>query len=92
MFPGLPVTRVVLVGIDPAWEITGWLRRHPVDFVVMAPQPKNGLRRLFSGSISEVVRQSGLASVIAVAGPVLKRNHRSSTLAGNAGGVGATAA
>ena len=91
-FPGLPVTRIVLIGTHPAREITGWLRQHPVDFVVMAPQRKNALRRLFSDGVSEAVRQSGLASVIAVSGTGLERYSRSNTLAGDAGRVGAAAA
>lgn len=91
-FPGLPIRRIVLVGTHPAREIISWLRQHPADFVVMAPHGKNGLRRLFSGSLSEAVRQSGLVPVIAVSGTRLERTSRSSTLVGEAGRVGAAAA
>ncbi len=65
-FPGLPVTRVVLVGSHPSKEIIGWLRGHPVSFVVMATRGESRLRRLIAGSLSEAVRRSGLAPVISL--------------------------
>ncbi len=57
---------MVLVGSRPAEEIIGWLRGHPVSFVVMATPEKGSLRWLFTTSLSEAVRRSGLAPVISV--------------------------
>ena len=65
-FPGLRVTRVVLVGTDPAQEIIDWLRSNPVDFVVMATHGHGGVRHLLGGSVTEAVLRSGLAPVVAV--------------------------
>ena len=65
-FDGLHVTPVVLVGSDPAAGIVGWLRRHPVDYVVMATHGHGGLRHLVAGSVTEAVLRSGLAPVLAV--------------------------
>ena len=64
--PGLPVTRIVLVGARPVQEIIGWLRAHPVDFVVMATEGKRGLHRLIGGSIAEAMQRIGLAPVILI--------------------------
>lgn len=68
-FADVSVTRVVLVGTDPAAQIIGWLREHPVDYVVMATHGHSGLRRLVAGSVTEAVVRSGLAPVITVRAP-----------------------
>ena len=65
-FPGQSVARVVLVGSRPAKEIVGWLRDHPVSFVLMATPDTGSLRQLITGSLSEAVRRSGLAPVISI--------------------------
>lgn len=65
-FAGLPVEQIVLVGDHPATEIIDWLRRHPVDFAVMATHGHSGLRQIVTGSVTEAVLRSGLAPVIAV--------------------------
>lgn len=65
-FAGLPIERVVLVAMHPAEEIIGWLRAHPVAFVVMATHGHGGLHHLLAGSVTEAVLRSGLAPVIAV--------------------------
>jgi nucleotide-binding universal stress UspA family protein len=67
-FDGLSVRRVVLIG-DPATEIAGWLRRCPVDLVVMASRARSRLRRLLGGSVAEAVQRSGLAPVVLVPAP-----------------------
>ena len=72
-FAGLAVTRRVLVGRNAGAEITAWLRRNPVDFVVLTAGRRRGLRRWLGRSVAETVRRSGLASVIAVdSGPTDK--------------------
>lgn len=65
-FAGRRVQLVVLVGTRPAEEIIGWVRAHPVDFIVMATHGHGGLRHLVAGSVTEAVLRSGVAPVIAV--------------------------
>ena len=72
-FDGLSVSRVVLVG-EPAAEIVGWLRRRPVDLVVMASRARSRLRRLLGGSVAEAVQRSGLAPVVVVPAPLVARS------------------
>ena len=91
-FGALPVTRSVLVGRHPDREIIGWLRSHPVDFVLMASGGKSRLRRLFAGSVTEAVQRSGLAPVIAIDGTRPERDGRSGVPAGEVGLVGAVPA
>jgi nucleotide-binding universal stress UspA family protein len=70
-FSGLPVQCVVLVGRHAAEEIVDYLRRHSVDFVVMATHGHSGLRHLVTGSVTEAVVRSGLAPVVAVRPPAV---------------------
>ena len=91
-FGGLAVTRSVLVGRHPDREIIGWLRSHPVDFVLMASGGKSRLRRLFAGSVTEAVRRSRLAPVIAIDSARPERDGRSGIPAGEVGLVGAAPA
>jgi nucleotide-binding universal stress UspA family protein len=65
-FVGRETTAVVLVGSHPAEEITGWVREHPVDYIVMATHGHGGMRHLIAGSVTEAVIRAGLAPVIAV--------------------------
>ena len=68
-FPGLRVTRVVLVGNSPAKEITDWLRWNPVDYVVMATRGHGRLFRLFVDSVAGAVQRRSAAPVIIVREP-----------------------
>jgi nucleotide-binding universal stress UspA family protein len=72
-FDGLSVHRVVLVG-EPAAEIIAWLRRRPVDLVVMASRARSRLRRVFRRSVAEAVQRSGLAPVVLVPVPPAPRS------------------
>ena len=65
-FPGLRVTRVVLVGNSAAKEITDWLRWNPVDYVVMATRGHGRLFRLFVDSVAGAVQRRSAAPVIIV--------------------------
>ena len=66
MLEGRPVTHVVLVGRDPAAEMTAWLGAHPVDLVVLATGERPALPRLFRRGIEEALVRSGLAPVVLV--------------------------
>ena len=83
------VTRAVLVGRHPAGEIIGWLRAHPADFVVMVTRGKTFWSRLFGGSVTEAVRRSGLAPVVAIRDGYPDRTARPVTAAGPAQVAGA---
>lgn len=65
-FPPGAVSRVVLVGEDPASELIEWLRDNPVDFVVTTAARPRSLRERLTGGAQARLLRSGLAPVIAV--------------------------
>lgn len=60
-FAGQALERVLLVGRQPEREIAGWLRRHPVDCVVVAAAESRGLRRFFARDLTQMIAQTGAA-------------------------------
>lgn len=52
---GIGIAKVVMRDSDPRQGIADYLRRHPVELLIMATEGRNGLARMLNPSVAEVI-------------------------------------